>query len=241
MSKITSGVYLRISPSGKRYVGISWGKEGIEGRWRRENSAANNPNSPDYKNKLSGALRKHGANAFVNKILVVTDNKEYMKSLETQLIDVWNLKNDEFGYNMKDGGEGGGYSRKLTDEEKQARKQKMIDNGTWNKSNEMRRGVKRSDEVRKRISLATKEAMKKVDMKEICKNKVYPNGHPKTALGKFGKDATRYKPYTIENIVTGEVYTGSTTEIRRNLGVTLQNIINYGKSKNWIIKQGAEK
>jgi hypothetical protein len=79
--------------------------------------------------------------------------------------------------------------------------------------------------------------MEKVDMKEICKNRVYQNGHPKPALGKFGKEASRYKEYTIENIVTGEVYVGSTTEIRRNLGITLQNIINYGKSKEWILNK----
>jgi hypothetical protein len=243
--KITKGVYCRTFPNGKRYVGIAWGKYGIEDRLKREYNTSFNKNSQDYKNKLSYAIRKYGQP--VDTIILETDDIEKMKRVERQMIALWNLTSDKYGYNMTPGGDGNNKKcKKLSPEEKLLRKEKMIEKGTWNACNKNRKGVPRTDEVKNKISEASKNGIKKVDMKKIMKEvSNRPEVREKRSEiakknAKFGKNNPRYKPYTIKNILTNEVFTGGTVEILNIKNVRVSNILKYGKSKNWITLEKKE-
>lgn len=245
MEKIIKGVYCRTFSNGKKYVGISFGKDGYLARIKRENNTAFNPNCGDYNTKLSRAIRKHGPNT-KNEIILETDDVANMKRSEMYLIDLWNLLDDNFGYNISPGGDGKNKpGKKLSLEEKQIRKQKMIKLGTLDKVNENRKGVPRTEEVKQKIKLKTIESMKKVDMKNICSKRIVNEETKKNqrdyAKSCIGDKNPRYKKYTIINIKTGEIFSGGTLEIRKAKHVGVDNINNYGHSKNWMLYHTVEK
>lgn len=60
-------IYLRESPSKRRYVGQTVKKEEV--RWRKHVTSANNPKSSEWKTPLSACIRKYGGDSFTVKIL----------------------------------------------------------------------------------------------------------------------------------------------------------------------------
>lgn len=86
--------------NGKRYVGQT--SVSIEQRWRQHRSSAKH----GVGCHLHNAIKKYGAENFEIKPLVIVGSKEEMDYYETRLIDVWDLRNPEKGYNLTDGGEG---------------------------------------------------------------------------------------------------------------------------------------
>ena len=89
-------VYCHISPSKKRYVGISCDPEK---RWN---------NGKGYiKNYLFyRAIEKYGWENFSHVILYQNLTLEEAGSIEKRLIEEWNLMNPEYGYNLREGGNG---------------------------------------------------------------------------------------------------------------------------------------
>lgn len=99
--RITKGVYCLTAPNGKRYVGLGVGARGINARWWNYKSYA------CYKQpKLLNALKKYGAENFKYEVILETDDIDRAKRVEQQLIALWNLQNDKFGYNITAGGDG---------------------------------------------------------------------------------------------------------------------------------------
>ena len=99
--KVTKGVYCLTSPSGKRYVGISTNSTGIEKRWTFYRSL-NCKRQP----KLYNALKKYGPENFKYEVILETDDRERANRVEKQLIALWNLQNNNYGYNLTEGGSG---------------------------------------------------------------------------------------------------------------------------------------
>ena len=101
-------VYTHISPSGKRYIGITCQKP--EYRWN---------NGRGYiKNKhFYRAINKYGWDNFEHIIIARSLSEEEAKWLEIELIREFDSTNQEKGYNITLGGEGSN-GRKLSDEEK---------------------------------------------------------------------------------------------------------------------------
>lgn len=60
-------IYMRISPSGGKYIGQTIREEKI--RWKEHCKAAYNPNNELYNSILSKAIRKYGENNFTVTIL----------------------------------------------------------------------------------------------------------------------------------------------------------------------------
>lgn len=109
------GVYCLTFPNGKRYVGISFGKKGIKKRW--EFYRGDTWKKQDHNRKLYNALNKYGSENIKYEVILITEDIERMKRVEKQLIALWGLQNDKFGYNISDGGDGN-TSRQLTPEQR---------------------------------------------------------------------------------------------------------------------------
>jgi group I intron endonuclease len=100
-------VYMHISPSGKKYIGIT--SQTPEKRWHKDGSG--------YKEQIYfwRAIQKYGWDNFQHKILLKDETFEYACKIEKCLIRHYKTYDDRYGYNLTLGGEG----RLLTDEQKE--------------------------------------------------------------------------------------------------------------------------
>lgn len=161
-------VYIHISPSDKRYIGITSRKP--EYRWS---------NGKGYKNNkyFTNAINKHGWNNFQHIIIARGLSEEEAKWLEIQLIREWDSTNLNKGYNITLGGESGnGY---MPSEE---RKRELSE--LFKGENNPNYGKHLSEETRKKLSEAHKgkiisEKTRK-KMSESRKGKNHPQA--KTAI-----------------------------------------------------------
>mgnify|MGYP003295232149 CR=1 FL=1 len=94
-------VYMHISPSNKRYIGITCKKP--EYRWNNGNG---------YKKNIyfTNAINKYGWDNFQHIIIARGLTEEEAKWLEIELIREWNSSNKKYGYNISLGGESGNHS-----------------------------------------------------------------------------------------------------------------------------------
>lgn len=91
-------VYCHISPSGKKYVGITCYKP--EYRWA-DGKGYSLENQPSMYN----AIQKYGWENFQHIILATNLSKEWAHKIEMCLIRDWKLQNHNYGYNISAGGE----------------------------------------------------------------------------------------------------------------------------------------
>ena len=91
----------------KKYIGITC--RPVEVRWR---------DGKGYKlnRHFWSAIQKYGWDNFIHEILALNLSKEEAQKLEVELISVYNTTDENFGYNVSIGGEGG--ARYSTEEEK---------------------------------------------------------------------------------------------------------------------------
>lgn len=134
-------VYCHTSPNGKRYVGIS---NNPEKRWN---------NGKGYiKNYLFyRAIEKYGWDNFTHEILYENLSIDEAGNIEKKLIDEWNLMDPNFGYNLREGGNGkfSEYSRYL------------MSKSRLNNKNCLNR--KLSQETKEKISISLKKYYAKHD------------------------------------------------------------------------------
>ena len=100
-------IYMRISPSGGKYIGQTIYSE--EERWKQHSYNAYHSNSSEYNTLLSQAIRKYGANNFSVKILENDiKNKNDLNQREIFWINYYKtyFYDDQHGYNMTRGGDG---------------------------------------------------------------------------------------------------------------------------------------
>lgn len=95
MKKFT--VYCHISPSNKKYVGIT--STNPQKRW---------DDGMGYKKNYHffRAIQKYGWDNFKHIILYSDISEERAKEIERSLVKEWKLTEREFGYNLRDGGDG---------------------------------------------------------------------------------------------------------------------------------------
>lgn len=87
-------VYMHISPSGKRYIGITSQK--IQQRWR---------SGKGYKiNIFCNAIKKYGWENIKHEILFENLTKEEAEKKEIELIAYYKSNQKEYGYNIQNGG-----------------------------------------------------------------------------------------------------------------------------------------
>lgn len=126
-------VYIHTSPSGKRYVGMTgqkpekrWGKNGSHYLKKEKNG--------DYMHiAFARAILKYGWDNIEHEVVASNLTREEACNFEKLLIEKLNTKNRNYGYNLKDGGTGGGFSEE-----------------TLKKMSESHKGIKQSEETIKK-------------------------------------------------------------------------------------------
>ena len=88
-------VYMHISPSNKRYIGIT--SQNVKKRW-------NNGNGYRKNTHFWRAINKYGWDNFKHIIIAKGLSKEEAEWLEIELIREWNSTNQDKGYNIGTGG-----------------------------------------------------------------------------------------------------------------------------------------
>lgn len=104
-----------------------------------------------YNMKFHHAINKYGFENFIFEIIAHVDGKHNADFLERSFIEKYNSTDDAHGYNMSFGGEGN-IGLKHTDEAKKRVGIKNKGKLPWNKGISAGKGVKRSNETRKKIS-----------------------------------------------------------------------------------------
>lgn len=108
--KPTWTVYEHISPSGKKYIGITSNDPKI--RWANGNGYKRNPH-------FWAAIEKYGWKNIQHRILFVGLQKKYADIFEIELIAIFKTTENQYGYNMLKGGRLGLAKNCYTDELKQ--------------------------------------------------------------------------------------------------------------------------
>lgn len=99
-------VYMHISPSGRRYIGIT--RQEPEKRWL---------NGKGYQNQIFGrAVKKYGWNNIKHEILFRGLTKEEAEQKEIELIAYYESNDCNYGYNIENGGNGRGKMSESTRE-----------------------------------------------------------------------------------------------------------------------------
>lgn len=130
-------VYIHITPSDKKYVGITC--QGAEERWRNGNGYKKN--QPFY-----NAIKKYGWNNIKHIIVVQNVSYDEAAKKEQELISLYKTTDKNFGYNICRGGEDGWVGVHHTDETKQ--KMSVAKKGRQSP----RKGCTLSEETKKKLS-----------------------------------------------------------------------------------------
>ncbi len=159
-------IYCAISPSGKKYYGKTT-------KLLEERIIGHEKYSLKSNCHFSLAIRKYGIQKFIWEVteILYDESKQNLRNNLNKRERHWIRKNKtnyrEFGYNMTNGGDGGGvFGRKLSEETKrkisqsligrkysEERKEKMSRNGKGVSRN---KGRKLSDETKRKISVTQK-------------------------------------------------------------------------------------
>lgn len=108
----------------KKYIGQT--KQSISRRWGKNGSEYLRKGNDHFKK----AILKYGWDNFTHEILFTNLTREQANKKEKELIMLYNSNNQDFGYNMTEGGN----SNTLTKEQKELRKQlnyEMWENGIF--------------------------------------------------------------------------------------------------------------
>lgn len=178
-------VYLHISPSGKRYYGITC--QDVNLRWH---------NGEGYKKQMFyRAIKKYGWDNFQHIIVAENLSKEDACALEISLIAVYNTTDSHYGYNI---GEGGEHSKCSESTKLKLRKAKL--------------GRKLTEETKRKIAEKSKghklpkEAVEK--LRAINKgNKIWLGKHHKDeSKSKSAKNQPKARKITCDGLIFDSVY-----------------------------------
>lgn len=151
-------LYVHISPSNKRYYGIT-SLEKCEDRWGN--------NGYKYKEQyFYRAINKYDWNNFKHIVLFSNLTKEEACLLEQMYIALYNTMNPKYGYNMTSGGEHYIASEEARRKNSEAHKGVNLSAETRQKMSASGKGRVFSDEHKKRISESNKIAQNRPDVKQ---------------------------------------------------------------------------
>ena len=150
-------VYLHISPSGKRYYGIT--TRDVNKRWKNGKGYIDNKH-------FYRAIEKYGWKNFQHIIVAKGLDEETSKWLEIELIREFNTTDRNKGYNITLGGEGGNgwipsenTRNKMIENNARYWKGKHRSKEDRKKMSEARKGKKPSEETKMKMSKAKKKSV----------------------------------------------------------------------------------
>lgn len=92
-------VYIHISPTGKRYVGIT--SQDVKKRWQNGLGYRNNKH-------FFNAIKKYGWGNFHHEVIKTELSKAEAECIEKELICLYASNDKRYGYNIKNGGDSNG-------------------------------------------------------------------------------------------------------------------------------------
>lgn len=162
--KQTYKVYKHTFPNGKVYIGITF--RDVKKRWGNGNNYKNN-------RYIDNAIKKYGWDNIKHEVLFDGLSKEDAEKKEIELIQHYKSNNQEYGYNITNGGKHiGMFSLQTKEKMRQAQLGKKMSNETKNKIRVAEQGKKLSLETIEKIK-ATK---KKNGVSQLVKEKSSING-----------------------------------------------------------------
>ena len=137
-------VYMHITPNDKKYIGITSLKPNV--RW-------NSGYGYSHNTLFFRAIKKYGWNNIEHKILLKNLTKEEAEEKEKELISMYKTNNNEYGYNIENGGNSIGKLSKETKRKlSEAHKGKKLSQATKKKISEGNKGKTISKEHKKILS-----------------------------------------------------------------------------------------
>ena len=203
-------VYMHITPSGKKYIGIT--STNVENRWS---------NGRGYKTQIFGrAVEKYGWENIKHIIFASDLSKEAACNLEQLLIKIYNTQNPKFGYNISDGGDCSALGLKHSEETKrriaESSKGRVVSEETRKKLSVALKGRSLPEEQKqhlskinlgKRLSQETKQKISKSGKGKHCgkDNPMYGKGFPGELNPMYGKHHTDEVKKHLSDINKGEL------------------------------------
>lgn len=157
-------VYMHISPSGKKYIGIT--KQDVQKRWQNGYGYLNKNEDGTFKQPyMARAVLKYTdwKNAWEHLILIDDLTEEEAKEKEKMFIKEYNTRNPNYGYNITAGGEG---MSGWTPSEESKRKNSLSHIGLQSGENHPMYGKHHSEESKQKIANKANERWKKSEERE---------------------------------------------------------------------------
>ena len=226
------GVYVLTFPNGKKYVGIGLSNGGVTIRFNsyKKLRCKDQP-------KLYNALKKYGPENVKYELLLETSDRDNACRSEMYLIDVWNLQDDNYGYNISAGGDCTNLGRKFSKEfcEKMSKAQfgKKRRCRTQEEKEHISRvlkgrtlrpiGYKHSQETKDKIGLSN--VGRKQSPEQRLKNSESHKGLP-SKTKRFIK---------LQNRFTNEIYEGYMHDLCIKFSINKKSISGRGYTTAWRI------
>ncbi len=222
-------VYVHTSPSGKKYVGQTgqkperrWGKDGAYYLRKKKNG--------EYGQRyFAYAILKYGWENFEHEIIADNLTKEEADNFEKLLIIKLDTKNPKHGYNLKDGGYGGGFSEEVLKRMGESHKGKKQSEETIRKRFENLRGENHPNYGRP-LSEETKQKVSDANKGENNHNygKHFTEEHKKKIRQSLKKQ--KVAQYDLQkNLI--KIW-NSMSDVERELGISKGNVSACCKKKN---------
>lgn len=215
-------VYIHMSPSNKAYIGIT--SQSPQKRW-------NGGYGYIKQQYFWRAIKKYGWDNIEHIILMDNLSKSEACHIEQLLIELFDTRNRDFGYNYQPGGDVGNFGCKMSDE-------------TRKKVSKSKKGRRATEEERLKLSKAQKERWTD-DERQKRSEKYSGDGNPMYGKHRYGDKNPMYgKKHSEESknkmsqtkremhndnrisvvcVETGVIYS-STYDVERKTGICQQNV-----------------
>lgn len=206
-------VYMHITPSNKRYIGIT----------SKDLSERFGSNGCLYRNQIFGrAIKKYGWDNIEHIIVAQNLTKEKAKKLEIELIDKYDTTNPKYGYNRSIGGDipvilGQHHSEETKKKISDSNKGKEISLSTRKQISDSVKLLWQTDEYREKQNSRVVSDISKKRMSEAHKGKILSEKHKeKIRLGNLGKHQSDKTKQVLSEIVKRQHKKEKELGIKRN-------------------------
>lgn len=235
-------VYKHTAPNGKVYIGIT--KQTPEKRWKNGHGYQRNQH-------FYNAILKYGWNNFSHEIIAEKLTKEQAEEMEVQLISEFGSSENDKGYNIAPGGDATSPVDETKDKISKALSSFWSDDKNRDAMRNSMRGIQRSENARKNISIAQKkrflnnEERKRISDRQVGRKRA-ETAKIKTSetLRKFYSDEKNLQAYhkahegvnrrlfakRIKCVETGEVFE-AVIDAERKYNVDHRNIVAVCRGK----------
>jgi len=226
------GVYCLTFPNGKKYVGIGLTNGGITTRFNAYKSLRCKDQP-----KLYNALKKYGPENVKYELLLETSDRDNACRSEMYIIDIWNLQDDRYGYNISFGGDCGNLGLKRSKEYCEIMSKKRIGKKTKPRTQEQKDKISNILKGRVLRPLGyrhSQETIKKIGESNRGKKRT-PEQIAKNSKSHKGLPCKTKRFIRLQNRITNEVYEGFMHDLCIQFKINKKCISGRGYTREWRI------